>query len=62
MKDICPTCRVVLIQKKYLNKEKLTCPSCGFIDRRQGNTMIEPRFDRREIGQISTNWNRVTRY
>jgi hypothetical protein len=56
MKDICPLCRVFLKFNKNLGK--LACPNegCDFVDRRVGNTVMDPAKDRRGA---DTTWMQI---
>lgn len=49
--DRCPFCGVRLLSDKGF---KMVCktPNCSFVDRRKGNSMMEPRFDRRLNGVV----------
>jgi len=46
---LCPECRSVLVSGKGL---KLKCPKrgCTFVDRRNGNSTLDPNMDRRGAG------------
>lgn len=45
-KDYCPNCGTELVAEKTV---RMICPAqCGFVDRRSGNSIVEPLADRRE--------------
>lgn len=46
MKYYCPKCKVIMLEYDN-NIRKFKCPRCGFLDRRQGSSYIDPKMDRR---------------
>jgi hypothetical protein len=48
--DYCPYCGVRLVADGKTTKMKCTTINCDFVDRRYGNSMVEPGRDRRQGG------------
>ena len=61
-KDICPICGYGSFLTWQKDHNRLGCDKCGFLDRRQGSSVIDQKHERRGAGAIGAAWDTLSKW